>query len=73
MLLINWTKGFSQTYWRPKFYGRTDKDGLWYFEVRILRVQVAIYSRELGGKFLDQVRKKICGPQDTMIPSSTRV
>ena len=57
MLLINWTKGFSQTYWRPVFHRRADGKGLWYFEVKFLRVQVCLYSRDMGMKFLETARR----------------
>jgi hypothetical protein len=57
MLLINWTKNFSQTYWRPVFDCRTDGGELWYFEVKFLRVQACLYSRDLGEKFLEKTRE----------------
>lgn len=60
MFLIHWTKNFSKTYWRPVFHHRTDKNGLWYWDVKFLRVQACLYSRDMAQKFLEAVRDKVC-------------
>ena len=55
MLIINWTP-FTRTYWIPSFqYWK--REAMWCVDVRFFRVQVCLYSRELGKKFLDAVGK----------------
>jgi hypothetical protein len=54
MLLINWTKDFSKTYWWPYFEGEW-WGKLWYGEVRFLRIQLSLYSRKAGKLMLDKL------------------
>ncbi len=58
MLLINWTGGFSRGFWWP-YFGRGRDGTLWYAEVRFLRVQVILYSREMGQKMLDILEEAV--------------
>lgn len=64
MVLINWTKNFSQTYWRPVFHRHNDGKGMWYLEVKFLRVQACLYSRDLGMKFLECAKRGLCCRKD---------
>jgi len=58
MIIINWVRPFSKTYWVPMFQRRSDKKGLWFCEVRFLRMQVSLYSQEMGKALLAKIAKK---------------
>lgn len=58
LVMVNLT-GLSQTYWRPRFEGMTDKDGLWFWSIRWFQLELTFYSRELGSAVIENFNDSV--------------
>jgi hypothetical protein len=47
LILINMT-GLERWYWLPSFARESDGDGLWYWDVKWLGVQLSAHSKPMG-------------------------
>jgi hypothetical protein len=55
MFLINWT-GLSKIYWLPRLSWKKEGN-LWYVEVKILFLQIAIYSLSMANHIIERTKR----------------
>lgn len=57
MIVFNFT-GLKRVYWLPCLRHKSDLDGLWFWSLRWLGVEVIAYSREMGSAFIYRMNKQ---------------
>ncbi len=56
--MINWS-GLKKTYWIPKLEWGSDREGLWFFGLKFLRLQVGLYSVAMAQYIVERIMKGI--------------
>lgn len=66
MLIINCT-GTNRTYWVPRFEWRHDGKRTWYASVKVLRVELILYSRRMGAELIRRFNEQLKQPVTTTL------
>jgi hypothetical protein len=57
MLILNLT-GLGRTYWVPQLKHDSDRDGLWFWSLRWLQVEVVVYSVAMATEFIRRFNRE---------------
>lgn len=57
LIMINFT-GLEKVYWLPNIRHNSDKEGLWFIDLRFINFQIGCYSKEMGIAMIRKLKEQ---------------